>query len=101
MRVNVYSEELTERVQIVSKTIEGQTFTGVRFYLALPVSLATPSTRLGGTTGIAHIQGPFIHHDGDDDSSAITFWGKHDLRVLLRTALRVLDEHYAAKDGSR
>lgn len=101
MRVNVYAEEMTERVEIVTKTAEGQSFTGLRFYLELPVALATPSTRLGGPAGIAHVSGPFVHHAGDDDSSAITFWGKHDLRVLLRTALRVLDEHYAAKDGSR
>jgi hypothetical protein len=94
MRVNVYAEELTDRIQIVSKTIEGQTFTGVRFYLALPVSLATPPARLGGAPGIAHVQGPFVHHDGDDDSSAVTFWGKRDVRELLKKALAALDAHY-------
>jgi hypothetical protein len=32
MRVNVYAEELTDRVEIVSKEIEGVAYTGVRFY---------------------------------------------------------------------
>ena len=39
-----------------------------------------------------------IHRDGDDDSSAVTFWGKRDLREVLRKALSMLDEHYAKKD---
>jgi len=30
-------------------------------------------------------------------SSAITFWGKRDLREVLRIALRRLDDHYASK----
>jgi len=30
----------------------------------------------------------------DDDSAAVTFWGKQDLRVVLRKALAMLDEHY-------
>lgn len=94
MRVNVYAEETTDRVEIVKKEAEGTTFTGLRFYLELPVALATPNTRLGAQTGIAHISGPFVHHAGDDDSSAVTFWGKRDLRDLLRKALTLLDEHY-------
>lgn len=89
MRVNVYAEELTDRVEIVRKEIDGQVFTGLRLYLELPV-----------TTGLDHggytqHRGPFIHHPGDDDSSAVTFWGKQDLRVLLRKALELLDQHYA------
>ncbi|HXQ34811.1 MAG TPA: hypothetical protein VN843_12430, partial [Anaerolineales bacterium] len=39
-------------------------------------------------------RGPFIHRPGDDDSSAVTFWGKQDLRNLLRKALDLLDRHY-------
>lgn len=31
----------------------------------------------------------------DDDSSAITIWGKRDLRTLLTEAIEKLDEHYA------
>lgn len=33
MRVNIYAEEMTERVEIIGKEIEGQTFTGLRIYL--------------------------------------------------------------------
>ena len=88
MRVNVYAEEMTDRVEIVEKVIDGQVFTGLRFYTELPV-----------TKGGTQHQGPFIHHYGDDDSSAVTFWGKQDLRTILRKALNLLDEHYAEKGG--
>lgn len=85
MRVNVYAEEMTDRVEIIGKEIDGRTFTGCRFYLELPAT----------ENGVQH-RGPFIHRPGDDDSSAVTFWGKRDLRPLLRKALALLDEHYAA-----
>lgn len=97
MRVNVYAEEITDRVELVSKTAEGVTFTGVRFYLELPVALATPPAKLGAQPGIAHLSGPFLHRQGDDDSSAVTFWGKRDLRDVLRKALALLDEHYGPR----
>lgn len=84
MRVNVYAEEMTENIEIISKEIEGHKFTGLRIYLHMPVT--TPS---------GQVQGPFMHHEGDDDSSAVTFWGKQDLRVVLRKALELLDLHYA------
>lgn len=89
MRVNIYAEEMTERVAIISKEIEGQTFTGLRLYLELPVTLydAEGNPR--------QASGPFMHHPGDDDSAAITFWGKRDLRVVLRKMLAELDAHYA------
>lgn len=90
MRVNVYAEEMTDKVEIISKEIDGQIFTAVRFYLELPVTVPLPSG-----AGNALYRGPFIHKPGDDDSSAVTFWGKSDLRVLLRKALGLLDEHYA------
>lgn len=87
MRVNVYAEELPEQgaVEIISKQIEGAKFTGLRIPLYLPVTLQD------GTQA----RGKFMHHPGDDDSSAITIWGKRDLRALLREALTKLDEHYA------
>jgi hypothetical protein len=84
MRVNVYAEELTDNIEIHSKVIEGQEFTGLRIYLHLPVTLPD------GTQA----QGAFMHHPGDDDSSAVTFWGKRDLRGVLRKALAMLDTHY-------
>lgn len=86
MRVNVYAEEMTDRIEIISKDIDGQRFTGLRFYLELPV-----------THGQTQIRGPFVHHPGDDDSAAVTFWGKSDLRQILKQALNILDEHYGEK----
>ena len=110
MRVNVYAEEMTDRVEIISKEIDGQKFTGVRFYLYLPTTLPR-SVYLSGPTpetaklheetghdayndGNRHVKGPFIHRPGDDDSAAVTFWGKQDLRIVLKKALAFLDAHY-------
>ncbi len=95
MRVNVYAEEMTLRVEIIEKQIAGQTFTGLRFYLELPVTEPCSFDELP-----RQIRGPFIHRPGDDDSSAVTFWGKRDLRVLLRKALAMLDCHYGGKTSS-
>jgi len=89
MRVNVYAEEMTDRVEIIEKEIDGQKFTAVRFYLYLPVS-----------DGIYEHRGPFIHRPNDDDSSAVTFWGKRDFRDILRKALTLLDDHYGRKDSA-
>jgi hypothetical protein len=102
MRVNVYAEEMTDRVEIISKEIDGHAFTGLRFYLELPCTIpdarpgeiAAPAPNLGHAT--RNVRGPFIHRPGDDDSAAVTFWGKRDLREVLtqgardaRRALRV------------
>lgn len=86
MRVNIYAEEMPDepRLEIIEKVIEGERFTALRIYLELPV-----------TVGDHQYQGPFMHRPGDDDSAAITFWGKRDLRVTLRKALDMLDVHYA------
>jgi hypothetical protein len=83
MRVNIYAEEMTDRLEIITKNVEGHDFTALRFYLELPATV----------DGVQH-QAPFIHRPGDDDSSAVTFWGKRDFRLLLRKALSMLDEHY-------
>ena len=88
MRVNVYAEELTERCELVQKSTEDGDFVGIRFYLELPISVPA-----GSGYRITH-RGPFIHKPGDDDSSAVTFWGKQDFRKVLRTALELLDKHY-------
>lgn len=54
MRVNIYGEELTERTEIVKKTVDQKLFYGVRFYLK------------------SH---PDLHHsESDNDESAVTFW---------------------------
>lgn len=86
MRVNVYAEEMTDKIEIISKEIEGHTFTGLRLYLELPA-----------TVNGQQYQGPFMHRPGDDDSSAVTFWGKRDLREVLAKALSLLNEHYDGK----
>jgi len=100
MRVNVYAEEMTDRLEIISKEIDGRTFTGLRFYLELPASyfhdgskIVRPAT-MSDDVQASHLQAPFIHRPGDDDSSAVTFWGKRDLRKVLRAALEMLDAHY-------
>ena len=89
MRVNVYAEEMTGKVSFVEKEIQGMTYVGVRFHLYLPVT--TPS---------GQVQGPFIHRgkdlDADDDSSAVTFWGKKTLKDTLKEALRMLETHHPA-----
>lgn len=108
MRVNVYAEEMTDRVEIISKEIDGHAFTGLRFYLELPASyvkdgscpMGRPATREDDKQA-DHYQAPFIHRPGDDDSSAVTFWGKRDLREVLRKALAMLDEHYGATSGQK
>lgn len=90
MRVNVYAEEMTDRLKIITKEIDGHKFTGLRFYLELPVTIGhTPDGEPINKSG------PFEHRKGDDDSSAVTFWGKRDLRTALRQALALLDSHYA------
>lgn len=100
MRVNIYAEESTDRIEIIEKqTADGGTFTGLRFYLELPASFyrgARPAT-VTDVEPAAQYKAPFIHHPGDDDSAAVTFWGKRDLRKNLRKALELLDAHYASR----
>lgn len=90
MRVNVYAEEMTDRIEIIGKEIDGHKFTGVRFYLELPVTV----------NGQHNVAGPFIHRAGDDDSAAVTFWGKKHLRSILQLALNKLDEYYGLPRAS-
>ena len=109
MRVNVYAEEMTDRIQIISKEIDGQTFTGLRFYLELPVTVGGPGGKDFRAEGGevfppingkgAQVAGPFMHGPDDDDSSAVTFWGKQDLRTMLKQALDMLDLHYYGESG--
>lgn len=75
MRINVYEEELpiVRRVERVSTHVKdtGNTYYGARIYLQSAESL----------------------HDkpGDDDRSAITFWGpREQIAQLLREAANVL-----------
>jgi hypothetical protein len=106
MRINIYAEEMTDRIEIIEKTVDGNRFTAVRFYLELPVTVGGPDGKhtsvgpaiypaVNGKT--AQVRGPFVHRPGDDDSSAVTFWGKQDLRGVLRKALMMLDKHYEGR----
>lgn len=83
MRVNIYAEEMTNRVELVEKN----GFIGVRFWLEMPVTTVQPVNGDDGT----HVSGPFIHKPGDEDTSAVTFWGKRDLKNVLKKALELLE----------
>lgn len=103
MRVNVYAEEMTDRVEIISKEIDGHVFTGLRLYLELPVTVgghgrhrSEPEVYPPINGQPAQVSGPFIHRPGDDDSSAVTFWGKRDLRKVLYKMIAELDRHYGS-----
>lgn len=87
MRVNIYAEEMTDKIEIIEKEVDGNKFIALRFYLELPVVVKGKQYK-----------GPFMHRPGDDDSSAVTFWGKQDLRKVLRKALKLLDRHYEARE---
>lgn len=97
MRVNIYAEEMTDRLEIITKEIDGHKFTALRFYLELPCTV--PDYEQRNSSATVNVSGPFIHRPGDDDSAAVTFWGKQDLRVLLQKALTMLDEHYNKMDS--
>lgn len=97
MRVNIYAEELTDRIEIVSKEIDGVVYTGLRFYLELPVTVPQRYVIDGEESSVGQVRGPFMHKPGDDDSAAVTFWGKRDLRNLLHTAQQRLADYYGEK----
>jgi hypothetical protein len=116
VRVNVYAEEMTDRIEIISKEIDGRMFTGLRFYLELPTTVprdlrvavdpylvptrddGIKKVEYGRDVSTVSLQGKFMHRPGDDDSAAVTFWGKRDLRGVLRKALEELDKHYASRE---
>lgn len=99
MRVNIYAEELSTNIEIISKEIGGQTFTGLRMYLYLPVTLYETKDGVPDMTKPYQVNGPFMHHPGDDDSSAITIWGKKNLRDILKSALSELDKYYVEREA--
>ena len=90
MRVNIYAQEITDRVELVLTTAKntGNTFLGIRFYLDSPASLQPPQ----------HI---------DDDSSAVTFWVKSgregytpgDEEALISILERAVDLLRATAEG--
>lgn len=108
MRVNIYAEEMTDRIEIIEKVIDGNKFEALRFYLYLPTTYYIgadgkpyPADKGGMTLGPdGEIKGPFIHRAGDDDSSAVTFWSRGKLREMLQQAIDLLDKHHASKSRS-
>ena len=90
MRINIYSEELTDEVEVVKKDVTDElygdrSFYGVRLYLKSPEELD--------------------YSPEDDDRSAVTFWvpatnkGKTMpslLRSLLTNALNALETEVPA-----
>lgn len=100
MRVNVYAEELTDKIEIVTKQTPDGEFTGLRIYLELPVTVPRTDIQPAGPLGVDQVRGPFMHHADDNDSAAITIWGKSQLRDVLAKALAVLDQHHIDKQQS-
>jgi hypothetical protein len=61
MRINVYAEELTEEIELVTKTVTDDEF-GTRIFYGIRMYLLSPKE---------------LHHSiEDDDRSAITYWVK-------------------------
>lgn len=73
MRINIYSEELTSRVEKITKEANGRIFYGLRFYLQSPEALH--------------------HTPDDDDASAVTFWcdSEFGLTSLMQMALNTIN----------
>ena len=55
MRMNVYAEEITTRIEVVKKKAEGIEFFGLRIHLLTHENMVPPKHQ-------------------DDDTSAVTFW---------------------------
>lgn len=75
MRINVYAEELTEEVRIISVERKNQIFHGVRFVLKSPPGLQDSKTN-------------------DDRSSAVTIWfpSKEEAERVLSLALHAIKQ---------
>lgn len=67
MRINIYAEEITPRVEIVRKEAEGRQFVGLRIYLLSHPNMHPPT-------------------HPDDDTSAVTFWSADGLAGICRLA---------------
>jgi hypothetical protein len=75
MRINIYSQELTNEVEMFDKKSDTEfTYTAVRLFLH---------------------SSPALHHNAiDDDRSAITFWlpKSHHRREMLAAAFRRMSD---------
>jgi hypothetical protein len=89
MRVNVYGEELTDRIELVEKQVIEAGTSGVYTFYGLRLWLKFPN------------QDWWLHrkvnNDIDDDSTAITIWApsKEKLALMLKRMESVLEGNYA------
>lgn len=82
MRINVYSQELTDEVQLVAKDSN----TGVTYHAAMLVLHSSP----------------MLHHPPhDDDRSAVTFWlpKSQHRRVEMALAFERIAERFRTAPG--
>lgn len=70
MRINVYGEEIRDKVELIKKAVDQRLFVGVRIYLE---------------------SSPRLHHsDNDNDETGITFWAPwtkkngNDVEIIAR-----------------
>jgi hypothetical protein len=84
MRVNVYNEELTGRVEPTAKLANGVIFKGIRCFLCFKDD--------GGK------EQKIMHSDKDEDTPAVTFYFTDDtywkplLKKTFEEALKLLDD---------
>jgi len=88
MRINIYAEELSDDIEVITKITPDGEFTGLRMYMYLPVTLPNGE----------QVRGKFMHSHADDDSAAVTFWSRRDLRGILIKALHALDKDHREKN---
>lgn len=87
MRINIYAEELTSEVTLITKEVEDEEF-GKRTFYGLRIWLVSPKV---------------LHHsEHDDDRSAITFWipwtryGGHNPVLMLDVIRNLSGKLYQA-----
>jgi hypothetical protein len=91
MRVNVYNEELTGRVEPTAKLANGVVFKGIRCFLCFPHNGGEKQT--------------VMHTEGDEDTPAVTFYFIEDtywkprLRTMFEQALKLLDDSERFKEA--
>ena len=72
MRINIYSEEITNETELIRKVANGNVFYGVRIYLKSPTDL---------------------HNDPeDDDRNAVTFWFNANEQNRAKSVLAYLHD---------
>ena len=75
MRLNVYDKELTDACEVVTKSVDGVDYVGIRFFT-------------NDTSG------------DPETNAAVTFWTRDDLRPMLQNGIDALDKHYGPGNES-